>query len=112
MILESKKNATRDRFPLTSSNTVEIGILNYWEGNKTGKGTLYCRYVLGVMLLILQTDTGDGEIASLGEFNFNGKTFNARVEGEKDKYFNVPQPVIKACENADLFVAISPNVSY
>lgn len=112
MIIESNKKTTRNRFPLTDSNTVEIGKLNYWEANKVNQGTLYCRHVLGIMLLILQTDSGDGEIASLGEFNFNGKTFNARVEGEKDKYFNVPQPVIKACEHADLFVTISSNVSY
>lgn len=112
MIIEDKKNAARNRFPLTNSNTVEIGTLNYWEGNKVSKGTLYCRHVLGIMLLILQTDSGDGEIASLGEFNFNGKTFNARIEGEKDKYFNVPQPVVKACEHADLFVTISSTASY
>lgn len=107
MNIVKKSEAPKERFNLTNINTVEIGNLSYWEGNRARKGTLYCRQVLGVMLPILQGESGEGEIAMTGDFTINGRSFNAKVEGENDKYFNIPEPIIKACEHSDLFVTIS-----
>lgn len=101
------------RIRLADSNTVEIGNVSVFEDSKCSTGILYCRKVVGVMILILQWGKDESRIVTVGDFTVGGRKFNAKVEGQTEKYFNVPDVVLKACEHAELFIVVErgPNFS-
>lgn len=105
-LIDRESQRRQWRIRINDANTVEIGNVSYVENDKYLTGAIYCRKVLGVMILILQWEKDENRIVTVGDYTVGGRMFNAKVEGEPEKYFNVPESVLKACDHADFFVAI------